>query len=247
METFAFVQVAVAYEDPAPTPELKAFQGVSLNPTMIATVAGVAAAAAIAATPHSATATTAPLKSGSSGEAVQAVQKALGLAADGKYGAETAAAVTDFQLRQGLQEIDGVVGQETAKALGLDEQYRPVGYVTTNTGIGLNIRGGPGLDYRVWTAAPDGAFLDQDYETVIYNDGYAWTPLYEGGWVASDYTTGYSTVAYYEDADYSDDYYYDDYYRPVSYDYGNGGCYRPTAYYNSCYRPVAYYNGGCGS
>jgi uncharacterized protein YraI len=129
------------------------------------------------------------------------------------------------------------VGQETAKALGLDEQYRPVGFVETCSGCGLNIRSGPGLGYYIIGGAPDGAFLYQDYETVVYNHGYAWTPLYTGGWVASDYTTeGYYPVSY--GGGYDNGYYGGGYY-PTSY---NGGCYR------GCYRPTAYYYyGRCGS
>ncbi len=223
-------------------------------------LAGAAVAVSVmGGTPGQAMAATAPIGSGSSGQEVQAIQKALGIKVDGKYGKTTQAAVTDFQIRQGLKEIDGVVGKETAKALGLDEQYRPMGYVVTNSGIGLNVREGPGLGYFVVGGAPDGAFLEQDYETVVYNDGYAWTPLYGGGWVAADYTVegGYSPVAYYGDEGcgrpvayydgcggygdvgyYQDDYYGDDYYGDNYYE-----GYSPTAYRPVAYRPVGYYGG----
>ncbi len=61
----------------------------------------------------------------------------------------------------------------------------------------MNIRQGPGVGYWIVGGAPDGAYLSQDYESVVYNDGYTWTPLYTGGWVASNYTTdSYYPVSY---------------------------------------------------
>jgi peptidoglycan hydrolase-like protein with peptidoglycan-binding domain len=49
---------------------------------------------------------------------VAAVQRALGLPADGVFGAQTARAVRAFQSRKGLA-VDGVVGPQTRGALGL--------------------------------------------------------------------------------------------------------------------------------
>jgi murein DD-endopeptidase MepM/ murein hydrolase activator NlpD len=60
----------------------------------------------------------ATLKRGSDGPQVKALQRALGIKADGTYGARTARAVRRFQRKQGLP-VDGEVGPETAKALGL--------------------------------------------------------------------------------------------------------------------------------
>ncbi|WP_210495832.1 peptidoglycan-binding protein [Patulibacter sp. SYSU D01012] len=57
------------------------------------------------------------LKRGDSGSAVRALQRALGVAADGEFGAATAKAVRAFQRAHGLQ-ADGVVGALTAAALG---------------------------------------------------------------------------------------------------------------------------------
>jgi hypothetical protein len=277
MESLAFIHTAVSYEDTNPDPELKVFENVDLNVSGSALMGLAGAAVAVSVlggATGKATAATAPVGPGSSGSEVQAIQKALGIQADGKYNAKTETAVMDFQLRQGLKSIDGVVGKETAKALGLDEQYRPMGFVETCSGCGLNIRSGPGLGYYIVGGAPDGAYLYQDYETVVYNEGYAWTPLYSGGWVAADYTTeDYYPVGYYhgggcgyEDYGCGDDYY------PVSYgggcgedygcggggyyeeeDYCGGGCYHPYPvayypppyYYHHDYYPVAYH-GGCG-
>jgi uncharacterized protein YraI len=231
MESFAYIHTAVRYEDPKPEPELKIpelkiFENGDLhlsNSALVGLAGAAVAASVLGGMPEKAMAAT-PVAHGSSGEAVEAIQAALGIEVDGQYGPKTEAAITDFQIRQGLEKIDGVVGQETAKSLGLDEEYRPVGFVETNSGIGLNIRRGPGVSHHIIGGAPDGAFLYQDYETVIYNgyDGYAWTPLETGGWVASDYTV--------------------EPYRPVSYDscgrcgdssydngYGRGGYY-PVSY-----------------
>jgi N-acetylmuramoyl-L-alanine amidase len=52
------------------------------------------------------------------GDDVKAVQTALGVTADGVYGANTAAAVSAFQRSKGLG-ADGVVGPATLVALGL--------------------------------------------------------------------------------------------------------------------------------
>jgi murein DD-endopeptidase MepM/ murein hydrolase activator NlpD len=60
----------------------------------------------------------ATLKRGSDGPQVKALQRALGIRADGTYGARTARAVRRFQRKQGLP-VDGEVGPETARALGL--------------------------------------------------------------------------------------------------------------------------------
>ncbi|MCL6434126.1 MAG: peptidoglycan-binding protein [Leptolyngbyaceae cyanobacterium HOT.MB2.61] len=264
MESLAFIHAAVSYEDTNPDSELKVFENLDLSVSGSALMGLAGAAVAVSVlggTPGKATAATAPIGPGSTGAEVQAIQKALGIEADGSYGVKTQTAVTDFQLRQGLKEIDGVVGKETAKALGLDEQYRPIGFVETCSGCGLNIRSGPGLGYHIIGGAPDGAFLYQDYETVVYNDGYAWTPLCDdcGGWVASDYTTeDYYPVSYggcgYDTG--CGDYYpvsyggcgYDtgcgDYY-PVSYGPSHSGC---GGYNNGCgdYYPVSYSDCGCG-
>jgi hypothetical protein len=270
MESLAYIHAASSYENPDPDPELTGVENISLSPSALMGLAGVAMAASVlGGVSDRAVAATPALNVGSSGQSVESVQKALGVKVDGHYGAKTQAAVMDFQIRSGLKEIDGVVGQETAKALGLDEQYHPMGYVVTNTGIGLNIRRGPSTYTSIIGGAPDGAYLYQDYETVIYNEGYAWTPLYTGGWVASDYTRrrgGYRDVAYepdyphyggggyepdyphYRESGYERDYPHyrggcdEGYRRPVSY-CGGGDYERPVSGWGGGYRPVAGYGG----
>jgi hypothetical protein len=58
------------------------------------------------------------LVEGSQGPAVAAAQRALGIPADGQFGARTEANVKVFQRRRGLV-VDGVVGPQTRAALGL--------------------------------------------------------------------------------------------------------------------------------
>jgi len=58
------------------------------------------------------------LSGGSSGNAVSALQAALGIKQTGSFSAATARAVRAFQRRNGLT-VDGIVGPQTARALGL--------------------------------------------------------------------------------------------------------------------------------
>jgi hypothetical protein len=58
------------------------------------------------------------LSAGSSGNAVSALQAALGIKQTGSFSAATARAVRSFQRRNGLT-VDGIVGPQTAGALGL--------------------------------------------------------------------------------------------------------------------------------
>ncbi|MBS7545815.1 peptidoglycan-binding domain-containing protein [Ancylobacter oerskovii] len=64
------------------------------------------------------------LKVGTSGETVKKLQTALGLDADGKFGAGTQKAVKDYQANNGL-DADGFVGPATLAKLGLFAQITP--------------------------------------------------------------------------------------------------------------------------
>lgn len=66
------------------------------------------------------------------------------------------------------------------------------GYVATASGIGLNIRSGPGLDYPVIGGIYDGTSVNLVGSTARAN-GYTWQQISEGGYVATEYVTG-STV-----------------------------------------------------
>jgi cell wall-associated NlpC family hydrolase len=76
-----------------------------------------AAAHETASTSTTATASSGLLKKGSRGPAVATLQSQLGIAADGIFGRQTAAAVRSFQARNGLL-VDGIVGPQTRGALG---------------------------------------------------------------------------------------------------------------------------------
>src|SRR3954469_23155579 len=73
--------------------------------------------ATTASTTATASTTSGLLKRGSRGPAVATLQSQLGIAADGVFGPQTAAAVRAFQARNGLV-VDGIVGPQTFGALG---------------------------------------------------------------------------------------------------------------------------------
>jgi hypothetical protein len=64
------------------------------------------------------------LSTGSSGNAVSALQAALGIKQTGSFSAATARAVRSFQ-RQNALTVDGIVGPQTAGALGLASTPTP--------------------------------------------------------------------------------------------------------------------------
>jgi hypothetical protein len=66
----------------------------------------------------------ATLSAGSAGSAVSALQTALGVSATGRFTAATARAVRKFQRGHGLT-VDGIVGPQTAAALGLPSSAQP--------------------------------------------------------------------------------------------------------------------------
>ena len=57
--------------------------------------------------------------------------------------------------------------------------------VSTKTGVGLNVRSGPGLGHSVIGWADDDVILDTS-GSAIYRDGYAWRQILPRGWVADN-------------------------------------------------------------
>ena len=79
------------------------------------------------------------LKKGSKGLEVKQLQKALGVSADGIFGAGTEAVVKKFQKDNGL-DADGIVGSKTWEAIGIDTDSSSASKETEyTTKDGLNI------------------------------------------------------------------------------------------------------------
>jgi hypothetical protein len=97
------------------------------------------------------------------------------------------------------------------------------GTVSTSSGIGLNVRQGPGLNYPIIGGADDGVFLNLAGQPV-FADGYRWQQVSSGGWVATEYVSGGTTNVGF-DPDY---------------------CYRPTGVDN-CYTPISTLPGNIGN
>ncbi len=67
------------------------------------------------------------------------------------------------------------------------------GVVSTNSGIGLNVRSGPGLSFPIIGGADDGNFL-RLVGSPVFADGYRWQRVSTGGWVASDFVSNTGMV-----------------------------------------------------
>lgn len=89
----------------------------------------------------------------------------------------------------------GVVAEQTSAQVIYYPRERTVsvsfdsGVVSTSSGIGLNVRSGPGLRFPIIGGATDGNFLRLVGDPV-FADGYRWQQVSTGGWVASDFVTG---------------------------------------------------------
>ncbi len=95
-------------------------------------IAACAALLLVSAAPAAAAGT--PLKQGSRGAAVEVLQKALGLRADGAFGAGTRRAVVRFQRRHRLK-ADGVARPSVLRKLGIaDDVARVAGERSGPTG-----------------------------------------------------------------------------------------------------------------
>lgn len=132
------------------------------------------------------------LRNGSSGDVVKTLQArliALGYSfepygADGVFGSMTETRVKAFQLAVGIS-ADGIVGPQTWSAL--DKAEAPKTFtpylVRITAGSGLNVREGPGTDYRVkMSLGYGGAYT-------IIEEKNGWGKLKSGvGWICLKYT-----------------------------------------------------------
>lgn len=197
MENLAYLHLAVDFENPSPPSTLRSLKelGLSVPSSAWVGVASLAIAISVLASAHDAMAV---VSRGSTGSAVTAVQSALrsrgyDLAVDGAYGSRTAYIVSLFQ---GYERIsaDGVVGPQTASALGLPSANygagggggQPgnggsTGVVTVTTPIGVNIRSGPGTGYAVVGGLGYGARVS------TYGSSGGWYRV-NSGWISSSYT-----------------------------------------------------------
>ncbi len=195
MEVLAFTHVAVQYEDPNPEPQLQNFKIPSS--AWVGLVGMIVFLSALQAGGPEKAMAASVYGPGSQGEGVKAIQRVLGVQQTGFFGNTTEAYVLQFQRDRGLQ-VDGLVGPETAGALGLaaivdGSSVRPVSTgtsgtyrVSTRSGTGVLLRTGPGLNYGVAGGASDGAGLSLTTAR-RYADGITWGQLTDGRWVATDY------------------------------------------------------------
>lgn len=133
------------------------------------------------------------LKINSKGEAVKTMQKMLiacgyscgSAGADGDFGKQTLAAVRKFQAENGLA-IDGIYGPKTKAKLELVYKNLKTSfksYMVKVTANSLNIRSGPGTNYKIV-----GTIEDKGVYTIVDKTG-TWGKLKSGaGWISLNYT-----------------------------------------------------------
>jgi peptidoglycan hydrolase-like protein with peptidoglycan-binding domain len=209
MELLAFIDAAIAYEDPLPVPELRSsiVANFKLDLGGIARQSGLVIVVAVAGVLVSAADGLAMVQQGDQGSEVTTVQQALQTQGfdpgpiDGKFGPQTALAVRQFQSSQGLA-VDGIVGPDTEKALGLSssgslpDSNRPGNAgtyrVNTPSGIGLVIRSAPGINSEKLGGFPENALVQLIPEE--QSDGrYTWGRLAgQSGWVAKEFLVAVS-------------------------------------------------------
>lgn len=116
METLAFLHLALAYEDPNPSPNLR-FKDTDLRAASSVAISFIASGI-VASTLTCADVAQATLYYGSRGSDVAKLQEALGnIAVDGVFGSETLARLKSYQAKKGLM-VDGIAGAETLSSLG---------------------------------------------------------------------------------------------------------------------------------
>ena len=140
------------------------------------------------------------LRQGSTGYNVRTIQTELrnrgffprNVSSTGYYGSITKRAVMNFQRANGLR-ADGVAGPATLRAMGyggvggsnpVDQFYSANGVVRVNSR--LNVRSGPGTEYRVLGTLPPG----QSVSLVSEQNGWYQLDTPEGQyWVHSRYVS----------------------------------------------------------
>jgi peptidoglycan hydrolase-like protein with peptidoglycan-binding domain len=191
MENFAYLHLAVDYEDPTPEPTIRSLKELGLtlpNSTWVG-VASLMIAVSIVATSHQAMAL---IVRGNTGPSVTAVQSALrsrgySVGVDGVFGGQTESILRAFQRDRGLV-ADGVVGSATAAALGVSSGggsgggNSNTGTVTITAGSGVNIRSGPGTSYVIVGGLGSGARVS------TFGSSNGWLRV-NGGWISSAFAS----------------------------------------------------------
>ena len=103
----------------------------------------------------------ATLRKGSTGQDVRELQTALNgkgytLSVDGIYGDKTAAAVRDYQQKNGLSMVDGIAGNETWGSLRAATQSSTPAQTTNNQQYGYEREREQSVSGRAQAAAGDG-------------------------------------------------------------------------------------------
>lgn len=202
MELLAFIDAAIAYEDPSPMPEMRSLHIPDLHLDNVARQSSLAIVIAVATVLVSASSSLALVQSGDQGSQVTTIQQALQEQGfdpgpiDGKFGPQTQSAVRQFQSQQGLV-VDGIVGPNTEQALSLttsngNSPTNPTGNagnyrVNTPSNIGLTIRSGPSSTSAALGGLPENALVQLTSEES--SDGlYSWGRLAgRDGWVAKEF------------------------------------------------------------
>lgn len=198
MENLAFLHASTAYEDPSEAPTLCSLEELGLTPnsTMLGIAASAAAGLTVLGTPSDAQAV---VQMGDSGDAVYDVQIVLNdlgydtCGIDGIFGDCTNLSVYQFQFDNGLTFQDGIVGPETAAAMGLSGPEFGIGgggtpdggpnFVTISTnGSPLTVRTGPGTFYAPIDYLANGTSV----RVVGFSSG--WYEISGGGWISADWT-----------------------------------------------------------
>ncbi len=191
METFAYLQTAVDFEDSNSAAELRSLNELKL-PVPHTVMVGAIAVGVAAATLGHAEEAQALLRPGNQGPGVTRLQATLPVANDGIYGPRTENAVRAFQRRAGLA-VDGIAGPRTLAALGLPTNLGPGGGGGGTTPIsGSAVVTGGVVRIR---SAPNGAIVGRVTRGTrvsltgrqSYAGGYTWAELASGNWIAREF------------------------------------------------------------